>query len=344
MRGAVEFRHRLMSIVGKKGADMSNYMTIEALEDGLTAKMTLNDLEYSINGGTWNTLAADTYTPAISKGSFISFRKDNPSIEEFYGIGTFTISKKCNLLGNCLSLIKGDNAANYNYVDSYGFYGLFDSCSSIISVSKDFLPCQKVYSYAYNRMFNACTNLIQAPDLPATDIDNNCYSAMFNNCSSLRVAPDLPAEVMMGYCYQYMFYNCTSLEVAPIIGAKTIAKYCFSYMFYGCTSLEVAPKLSVKSVKEGCCYCTFRGCTNLTQAPVLEATTLDANSCYRHMFSNCPNLSYIKMMARDVVATNCLTSWVDNVSPTGTFVKSKDATWNEVGVNGVPSGWTIVLE
>jgi hypothetical protein len=48
------------------------------------------------------------------------------------------------------------------------------------------------------------------------------------------------------------------------------------------------------------------------------------------------------MLATDISATNCLNNWVHNVSPTGTFVKSKDATWNVTGSDGIPEGWTVV--
>ena len=59
------------------------------------------------------------------------------------------------------------------------------------------------------------------------------------------------------------------------------------------------------------------------------------------MFSNCTNLNYIKMMATDINASNCLVSWVFGVSSTGTFVKNSAATWDVTGTNGIPEGWTV---
>ena len=35
-------------------------------------------------------------------------------------------------------------------------------------------------------MFNGCTNLVTAPELPATKLANYCYNYMFNGCSSLN--------------------------------------------------------------------------------------------------------------------------------------------------------------
>lgn len=103
--------------------------------------------------------------------------------------------------------------------------------------------------------------------------------------------------------------------------------------------------LPSKDLGRGCYYGMFQGCTGLIKAPELPATTL-ASDCYRSMFSDCTNLKYIKMLATDISAFNCLLGWVGNVSSTGTFVKNKDATWNTtpgaLGTSGVPAGWTVV--
>ena len=60
-------------------------------------------------------------------------------------------------------------------------------------------------------MFEGCTNLVDAPALPATTLSTKCYRNMFYNCSSLEKAPDLPAENLVSGCYQRMFYGCTKL-------------------------------------------------------------------------------------------------------------------------------------
>jgi hypothetical protein len=59
------------------------------------------------------------------------------------------------------------------------------------------------------------------------------------------------------------------------------------------------------------------------------------------MFRGCSKLNYIKMLATDISASNCLYNWVSGVSPTGTFVKNISATWTTTGYSGVPSGWTV---
>ena len=127
-------------------------------------------------------------------------------------------------------------------------------------------------NYCYYNMFQGCTSLTQAPDLPATTLESNCYKNMFYGCTSLIQAPALPATTLADYCYSYMFYGCTSLIQAPALPATTLAYYCYYYMFKGCTSLIQAPALPATTLASRCYQNMFYLCTSLTQAPALPAT------------------------------------------------------------------------
>lgn len=103
--------------------DMSNYMTIEALEDGLTVAFT-QEIEYGIDGYGWIKLRANTYTAPVNAGQCLSFRGNlKPSI--VLGIGNFKISKPCNLSGNVMSLIFYNDAANNYSLDLFEYYPVF---------------------------------------------------------------------------------------------------------------------------------------------------------------------------------------------------------------------------
>lgn len=132
-------------------------------------------------------------------------------------------------------------------------------------------------------------------------------------------------------------------ESAKDISLVTRGQYI--YLFQDCTTIIEAESdlLSTTTLEERCYAYMFEGCTGLIKAPVLPATTL-ARYCYESMFRGCTNLNYIKMLATDISADYCLSDWVSGVSPTGTFVKSKDATWDVVGDDGVPSGWTVITD
>ena len=156
----------------------------------------------------------------------------------------------------------------------------------------------------YMSMFNSCTNLTKAPELPATTLANNCYYNMFYGCTNLTVAPKLPATTLASYCYEYMFSGCTSLTQAPALPATTLANYCYRYMFNGCTSLTKAPALPATTLANYCYHGMFNGCTSLTKAPELPATTL-ADFCYRHMFNGCTSLTQAPELPATTLDVRC---------------------------------------
>lgn len=192
-----------MSVNSTESIDLSNpnpnYLTIVALEDGLTASLSTNSVKYSIDGkNTWTTLSAGATSPAINTGQYISF-KGNLTPSTSTGIGTFTISKSCNLTGNCMSLLFGDNAKAYLNLmrTDFAFNKLFENCSTIKNVAPNFLPATILSRYCYYCMFRRCTSLITAPELPAMKLADSCYNYMFEGCSSLITAPELPATTLV---------------------------------------------------------------------------------------------------------------------------------------------------
>lgn len=319
--------------------NIDKYLTIEAREDELTASLSVNACEYCVDGdGNWKSLAAGTATESITNGHTLSFRGNLTPVTN-QGIGIFTISKKCNLKGNCMSMLFGDDAAdNYSLNGkNYAFYGLFRNCTNIVNVSKNFLPATILSNYCYRNMFYGCTSLTTAPELPATTLASYCYVSMFYG-TKLIIAPELPATTLVSYCYNAMFDNCSSLVNAPELPATTLAKYCYVSMFRNCTSLITAPSiLPATTLVEHCYYNMFVGCTSLYVAPVLPATTLKTY-CYRAMFSNCSKINHIEMFAADISADSCLYNWVNGVASTGTFVKNPTMTSLPTGNSGVPNG------
>lgn len=309
----------------------ANYLTIEALEDNLTVvlkknKTTIYNYEYCVDGdGNWKKVTYNNPVESINTGHTLSFRGELIPENRYsygYGIGAFTVNKNFNLKGNCMSMLFGDNAAdNYSLEGKdYAFYDLFCNCTTLKSVSANFLPATTLASNCYLYMFYGCTSLTIAPDLPATALTDDCYGGMFHGCTSLTTAPELSATALTIRCYEDMFYDCTSLTTAPtILPATTLAAGCYQNMFNGCSSL--------------------------TTAPELPATKL-AESCYYYMFENCSKLNYIKMLATDISAILCLTYWINGVASTGTFVKNSamanlPTATESNDYAGIPRGWTV---
>ena len=309
-----EFRRILLMAMNKTEPPITkDYLTIVALEDGLTAKLSINACEYCVDGdGNWKTLPADTETEVINAGQTLSFR-GNLTPTSNNGIGTFTVNKYFNLKGNCMSMLFGDEGKeNVSLVGkNYAFYNLFKRNAKLISASALILQAMVLAESCYAAMFNSCISLIDSPKLPANIMKRLCYQVMFQDCTSLKIVPELPATTLASACYNGMFIRCVSLSEVPELPAINLGTQCYQRMFQDCTSLKIAPELPSKTL---------------------------VSSCYNGMFIDCLNISYIKMMAIDIRASDCLINWVDGVAEDGTFVKNKDATWDVRGASGIPNG------
>ena len=59
------------------------------------------------------------------------------------------------------------------------------------------------------------------------------------------------------------------------------------------------------------------------------------------MFKDCSKLRYVKALFTTRPSEETTKDWLSGVAASGTFVKSKNATWNVTGVHGIPKGWKI---
>ena len=336
-------------MISSEKVNINEFLTIVALEDETTIELALYNGENgfyspkcSINGEKWF-----EYTTKISinQGDTLSIRAYN------YVIGKsspLSISKKFNAIGKtesigdmCNYLFSGQDIVDASLLKvSNNCHHMFDGCTSLTTAPE--LPATTLPNGCYKYMFHGCTSLTTAPELPATTLADHCYNNMFSGCTNLTTAPELPATTLASSCYGGMFLGCTSLVSIPELPATTLANYCYNGMFSGCTSLATAPSiLPATSLTHQCYGSMFSGCSSLTAAPALPATTL-ASICYVSMFRGCTKLNYIKMLATDISAEGCLRSWVDGVASTGTFVKNPTMTSLPTGSSGIPSGWTVV--
>ena len=306
---------------GKTEECPTPYITFTAKE-AQSFKMTtqngyeISELEYSVNNGDWATVKADTEVPfGGAKGNLrLRGTNKNGTAKDWYTSSTITftdpnVNVACT--GDIRTLL---DWKNYNIVETKNakFCSLFENCSVLTSAPE--LPATTLAIYCYQNMFYFCTNLTAAPKLPATTLADHCYRNMFNGCTSLTAAPELPATTLIDYCYAGMFLGCTSLTAAPKLPATTLAYKCYYEMFYGCTSLTAAPELKATTLAYECYYEMFYGCTSLESAPELPATEL-AESCYCKMFYGCKNLSSVTMLALDSEITSksyCVYNWLYN--------------------------------
>ena len=227
-----------------------------------TQNYTISGLEYSVNDGEWQDVEADTEVPFGGENGTLRLRGTNQN-----GTATSTVN---------YSTIKF-TVANVNV-----------ACTGDIRTLLDW----KIYTTVdtqnarFCSLFNGCSVLTSAPELPATKLAGNCYASMFKGCTNLETAPELPATYLAGYCYFYMFADCKNLNTAPELPATHLALLCYYGMFQGCSSLQKAPDLS--------------------------ATDLQYN-CYTNMFCNCTNLTSVTMLApSDQISGDYFTDWLKN--------------------------------
>lgn len=288
-------------------------------------------------------------------------------------------SSDCYLYGNVMGLISRDDFETLAKVPACAFYGLFSGNANIHnhSLKSIVLPATTLASSCYNRMFEGCSSLTEAPKLPAKatrmwcyegmfkdctslvkapalpvsrTMSKGCYKSRFEGCTSLTQVPELPATELAEYCYESMFQGCTSLKKAPaLLPADALWPSCYQSMFKDCTSLVEAPQLPATYLDESCYKSMFQGCTSLTRVPKLTASTFNiryhstrksAYNCYQDMFQDCINLSSITCYASKP-SSYYSQGWLKGVSPSGTFTKKKGVEWSR-GTDGIPGGWTVI--
>lgn len=225
-------RRRFMSTENK--FSIENYLTVHALEDGLEVTISATT-EYCVDGGPWVKLLATRPSPTISTGQYISFRANFGKYP--FNVNMITINKYCELLGNCNSLVYGDNASISSKLSvGKALRYLFKGCDKIVSVAPNFLPSMILEENCYQGMFEDCTSLTTAPELPATTLADSCYSNMFYGCSSLTTAPELPATTLASNCYIFMFNGCSKLNYIKAMFTTTSSSLYTYYWVLGVAS------------------------------------------------------------------------------------------------------------
>lgn len=254
--------------------DLTPYVTMTAASKQTfvmkcAGSYTLPDLEYSVNNGKWQKVVADN--PVV-------FGDEHGSLR---------------LRGKCSNGTATDYQ-NYSWID-FGFSRVEVKCSGDIRT------------------------LINYTAYDAVATENSSFISLFQNCTALKSAPQLPAKALKKSCYRQMFKGCTSLEQAPDLPATALKESCYQSMFTGCTALVKAPKkLPAKELDNYCYESMFKGCTSLTKAPELRATKI-MEGCYKSMFEDCKKLISVTMLATEY-GYESLSGWLDGA---GTEAESR---------------------
>ena len=176
------------------------FVTFTAQEANSTIKLsrlsTNQTLEYSTDNLNWNTFNTSVTITLTNVGDKVYIRGILSANNTASDYTQFTMTGRITASGNCNTL--------WNYED-------------LNASLKDFC------GYC---MFQGCTSLTTAPELPATTLTNWCYSAMFQGCTSLTTAPELPATTLADSCYIYMFQDCSNLNYIKCLATDISASNC----------------------------------------------------------------------------------------------------------------------
>ena len=233
-------------------AECYPYVTFTA-KDPQTFKMTtyndyiISELDYSVGGNEWAAVKKDTEISFGGANGDLRLRGKNTAgtatgTVQYATYATITFTKSnvpVACTGDIRTLLDWNNYATVN-TENARFIKLFENCSVLTS----------------------------APELPATTLARNCYAFMFSGCTNLKTAPELPAKALKDQCYYGMFAMCTNLKTAPKLPAKISRIDCYSDMFSGCTNLKSA-ELSIEYLYRDCCKSMFNNCTNLSSVTML---------------------------------------------------------------------------
>ena len=295
------------AVYGEEDIDLDKILCFTALDANSNISygcMNLNcpEIEYTLDSGkTWKILKEFEKIEFQNEGDKVYVRGNNPnglskSIDEYT---YFTMNYRFAASGSVMSLLDGKGESTVIPCD-YCFTNLFNKC---LLVQAPELPATELTKGCYSGMFSSCASLQKAPELPAETIKDESYSAMFSGCINLTETPELRATTLGKHCYMGMFVGCGNLTKAHDLPAMKLETGCYEYMFTSCQSLKTPPALPATELADSCYNYMFLTCTSLTKAPLLPATTLK-KSCYDHMFTACINLEEVPDLGATVAAEN----------------------------------------
>jgi hypothetical protein len=163
-----------------------------------------------------------------------------------------------------------------------------------------------------SHMFDGCSSLTVAPDLPnTTTLYADAYAYMFAGCKSLINPPEIPIATLNHSCYESMFAGCTMLKFdfeAFLQSHKNIElkPHCFANMVSGCTTVNATRNIIPVNTflekyntnyAEHCYDGLYAGCELIEEIPdnyltdlVNSTTDLGPLKGFTNWFSGCKNL------------------------------------------------------
>lgn len=218
-----------------------------------------------------------------------------------------------------------------------------------LSAGDDFKNQNNLATFA-NNIFSEKSWSFNGLVLSSKNLSQYCYQKMFYNCKNLVECPELPATDLKDYCYSYMFSGCTRLTKTGQTSWTNTSNRCCEYMFFGCTGLTSISELIFSNnvnLTSECYWGMFQDCTNISSVTILKKVLPDSSdSCFGRLFAGCSKLSeivyYCDKLGEDPnTEINHTYQWVEGVSPTGDWYNANQQNFARTGSSEIPEGWLI---
>ena len=148
---------------------------------------TITGLQYSVNNGKWQD---------VVKGKGVTFGGTHGDLR----------LRGTNTNGTAINASQNSNITFTNRTVNVACTG---DIRTLLNWEKYKTVDTKNAKFCY--LFDGCSVLTSAPELPATTLAEDCYHGMFWYCTFLESAPDVPATALMKVCYYLLFGYCDKL-------------------------------------------------------------------------------------------------------------------------------------
>jgi hypothetical protein len=158
------------------------------------------DIYYRNNAATeWIFLPKGTSSPSFSIGDTVRVK------------GNSAVAGKFTALNNASWEVSGDprSLLSDNVITEGCFRELFKG-TYVKDASRLELHSMNLAPYCYYGMFEGCTNLVNAPELPAQELKPRCYMRMFRGCTRLKYVEIKALDISPIDCLNSWMYGVPS--------------------------------------------------------------------------------------------------------------------------------------
>lgn len=164
---AVKFKHYRQEGSGGGTVEYAPYLTFQSDESfsmNVASPGWNNLMEYSTDTTTWSTWDGSLISAVQNSDAYVIYLRGTGNMKVSTSDSTkFTITGvNVRCIGNIENLLDYATVANGEH--------------------------PPMMDYSYSNMFQNCTSLTTAPELPATTLATSCCEYMFQNCTSLKVS------------------------------------------------------------------------------------------------------------------------------------------------------------